>query len=217
MVLDDRERLEGLAEADAVGDDAAAEALQLVDRADDAVALELVELLPDHRVADAGRRLDDALFVEVVAAVAEEVVQDERVDEEWVAVGGERLQVVNQGGFGAGVGGQAGPLGVEPLTEQLRFVGRLGRLDQAQRIARRQPESIGTERKRAEKHLQRTCLAIAQDERALRDCAKRAPYLGLVLEPLRKPTCKPARLQTVARGAIGVRAQKRKFRVGGRQ
>ena len=41
VVLDDRERLERLTEADAVGDDAAAEALELVDRADDAVALEL--------------------------------------------------------------------------------------------------------------------------------------------------------------------------------
>jgi hypothetical protein len=51
VVLDDGERLEGFAEADAVGDDAAAEALQLVDRADNAVALELVELLPDDGVA----------------------------------------------------------------------------------------------------------------------------------------------------------------------
>ena len=47
---------------------------ELVDRADHAVALELVELLPDHRVADAGRRLDDALFVQLVAAVTKEVV-----------------------------------------------------------------------------------------------------------------------------------------------
>ena len=81
VVLDDRERLERLSEADAVGDDAAAEAVQLVDRADDAVALELVELLPDHRVADAGRRLDDALFVELVATVLEEVVEHQVIDE----------------------------------------------------------------------------------------------------------------------------------------
>jgi hypothetical protein len=37
--------------------------LQLVDGADHAVALELEQLLPDHRVADAGGRLDDALLV----------------------------------------------------------------------------------------------------------------------------------------------------------
>jgi hypothetical protein len=61
------QRLEGFAEADAVGNDAAAEALQLVDGADDAVALELVELLPDHRVANAGGGLDDALFVHASA------------------------------------------------------------------------------------------------------------------------------------------------------
>jgi hypothetical protein len=69
VVLDDGERLEGLTEADAVGDDAAAEAFELVDGADDAVALKLVELLPDDGVADAGGGLDDALFVEIVAAV----------------------------------------------------------------------------------------------------------------------------------------------------
>ena len=49
VVLDDRERLESFAEADAVGNDAAAEAFQFVDRANDAVALELEELLPDDR------------------------------------------------------------------------------------------------------------------------------------------------------------------------
>ena len=116
-----------------------------------------------------------------------------------------------------GVGHEAGPLGIEPLTEQRGFFGRLGRLDQAQRIAGRQPEPIGAERKRAEKRLQRACFAIAQDERALRNGAEGSPHLGLVLEPLREPPCKPARLQTVARGAIGVRAQQREIRTGGRQ
>ena len=73
VVLDDGERLEGFTEADAVGDDAAAEALQLVDGADDAVALELEELLPDHGVADAGGGFDDALFVQFVAEIFENV------------------------------------------------------------------------------------------------------------------------------------------------
>ena len=82
VVLDDRQRLEGLAEADAVGDDAAAEALELVDRPDDAVALELEELLPDDGVPDAGGGLDDALFVQFVPACLEELKQDQVIDDE---------------------------------------------------------------------------------------------------------------------------------------
>ena len=58
VILDDRERLEGLAEPDAVGDDAAAEPLDLVDGADDPVALELEQSLPDCGVTDPGRRSD---------------------------------------------------------------------------------------------------------------------------------------------------------------
>ena len=94
VVLDDRQGLERLPEADAVGDDAAAEAVELVDRADDAVALELEELLPDDRVADARGRLDDPLLVELVAEVAEEVEEDGVVDEG----GGLPLIQLQQGG-----------------------------------------------------------------------------------------------------------------------
>ena len=85
VVLDDGQGLEGLAEAHAVGDDAAAEALQLVDGADHAVPLELEELLPDDGVADAGGGLDDALFVQLSSPLPEEVVQHQRVDREGIA------------------------------------------------------------------------------------------------------------------------------------
>ena len=81
VVFDDGQRLEGLAEADAVGDDAAAEALQLVDRPDHAVPLELEELLPDGGVADAGGGLDDPLLVQLVAEVFEDVEEGQVVDE----------------------------------------------------------------------------------------------------------------------------------------
>ena len=153
VVLDDRERLEGLTEADAVGDDAAAEAVQLVDRADHAVALELEELLPDDRVADAGGGLDDALFVEVVTAVSEEVMEDERVDDERVAVCCQANARSRQASaLAPGCGCKRGPLRVKPRAEELALFGGLGRLDQAQRVSRRRPEPIGAERKRAEHH-----------------------------------------------------------------
>lgn len=63
VVLDDGQRLEGLAQTYAVGDDAAAEAVELVDGSDNAVPLELEELLPDRRVTDASRGFDYAVLV----------------------------------------------------------------------------------------------------------------------------------------------------------
>ena len=81
VVFDDGERLERFAEADAVGDDAAAQPFQFVDRPDDAVPLKLVELLPDRGVADAGGGFDDALFVQFVAQVFERLEERQVVDE----------------------------------------------------------------------------------------------------------------------------------------
>ena len=54
--------------------------------AHDTVALKFIELPPHYRAADAGCRLDDAIFVEVVPSVMKEVVQNERIDEERVAM-----------------------------------------------------------------------------------------------------------------------------------
>src|SRR5207237_7817413 len=79
VVFDDRERLEGLPETDAVRDDAAAEAVELVDRTHHAVTLELVELVPENGVADARGRLDDPLLVKRILSRAEEMVEDESV------------------------------------------------------------------------------------------------------------------------------------------
>ena len=47
MILDDSEGFESLSKPDAVGDDAATISVQLVDRTDDSIPLELVEFLPD--------------------------------------------------------------------------------------------------------------------------------------------------------------------------
>jgi hypothetical protein len=67
--------------------------------------------------ADAGRRLDDALFVEIVAAVTKEVVEDEAINEEGSLISREGLHLGDHGGLGTGIGHQTGPLEVEPLTE----------------------------------------------------------------------------------------------------
>ena len=81
VVFDDGQGLEGLAEADAVGDDAAAQSLQLVDGPHNAVPLELVELLPNRGVADTSGRLDDAFLVQLVAEILENVEEGQVVDE----------------------------------------------------------------------------------------------------------------------------------------
>src|SRR3546814_98122 len=75
VVFDDGQGLEGFAETDAIGDYAAADALQLVDSADDAIPLKLEQLVPDGRVADARRGLDNPLLVQLVAQIPEQLVE----------------------------------------------------------------------------------------------------------------------------------------------
>ena len=76
MILDNGERLEGLAQPDAVGDDAATEAVKFVERSDHSVTLEPVEFLPDYGVVYTGRRLEDSVLVEIIVAITKNVVQD---------------------------------------------------------------------------------------------------------------------------------------------
>ena len=80
MVLDNGQCFEGFAQADTVRDDAAAKTVELVDGADHAVTLELVELLPHDGVADAGGGFDDSLFIQPVTRGREEVMQEQRVE-----------------------------------------------------------------------------------------------------------------------------------------
>ena len=127
VVLDDCKRLEGLAESDAVGDDAAAEPLDLVDGADNPVALELEQPLPDFGVADPGRRPDDPLFVELTAVGPEQVMQDQRVDAGRSAVGRKAAQRQHQIRLCSVVCRQAGPLRIEPRAQPFALFGRFGR------------------------------------------------------------------------------------------
>ena len=121
VVFDDGQGLEGFAEADAVGDDAAAVAFEFVDRADDAVALELEELFPDDRVADAGRGFDDAFLVQLFAEILEEMKEDQEVDER------RRLCAPSVRADASGsvlrvrCGGQAVPERIEPARREWRI------------------------------------------------------------------------------------------------
>src|SRR5680860_719525 len=75
VVLDDRQGLERLSETDAVCDDAAVVLLDLVDRAQHAVALEAIELAPDERFLDARAGLDDLVLFQLAQVFAEDVVE----------------------------------------------------------------------------------------------------------------------------------------------
>src|SRR5690606_8695994 len=96
VVFDDRQGFEGFTEADAVCDDAATKAVQLVDGANYAITLELEQLLPHHGIADAGSGLDDSVLVHLVTVIAKQVMQYECVDGERVAVLANGLQGADQ-------------------------------------------------------------------------------------------------------------------------
>ncbi len=77
-ILSSRRRYSQSADSQAVA--AAAVTGRQNDCADNPVPLELEQPLPDLRVANPGRRLDDPLFVEFVSLGSEQVMQDQRVD-----------------------------------------------------------------------------------------------------------------------------------------
>jgi len=95
MVFDDRQGFKGFAETHAVGDDAASEAVELVNRADDAVPQEPEELLPDG-ISYACCRLDDALLVKLLAAITKQVEKDQRIDPQRPRMRREVFQLVDR-------------------------------------------------------------------------------------------------------------------------
>jgi hypothetical protein len=66
IVLDDGQRREGLAQADAIGQDAAAVRFELVDDPRGGIALEVEELLPDEAVLVPGEIVGQNVFVDVL-------------------------------------------------------------------------------------------------------------------------------------------------------
>jgi hypothetical protein len=135
IVFNDGESLEGLAESDAVGNDAAAQTLQLVDGPDDAVPLELEELLPDGGDTDARGGFDDTLFVQFVTEVFENVEEGQVIDERRGFRIGEFLKTGEECGFLLIGGWQSIPAAREPRAKDGGFLGFLGTLDQTELIA----------------------------------------------------------------------------------
>src|ERR1700693_5994273 len=217
MVLDDGERFEGLPKADAVGDDAPPETVQLVDRADDAVALKLEQLLPHDGVADARGRVDHALLIELVAPTPEEMMKNQRVDAEGGPMRGKRLKRLDQTWTRAGVGRQCVPLDVKPLTEHARLARGLGCLNQAERIAWRDAEPVGAERERAENYLLRLRGLVPQHDGPLRHGASSPPHLGPSIDPVREVFLQSAAKQAVPCCAVGGGAKKCQISTLGRQ
>jgi len=79
VVFDDGECFEGFPQTNAVGNDAAAKAVELVDSTHNAISLEFEELVPDHRVADACGGLHYALFIQPIVLFFEELMENQVV------------------------------------------------------------------------------------------------------------------------------------------
>ena len=79
--------------------------------------MELEELFPDHRFADAGGRFDDLVFIEFVAAILEEVINYKEVYEGWFTFGGELIKLCQQRRFSVGGSRQCVPHLREPTGE----------------------------------------------------------------------------------------------------
>ena len=92
MVFDDSQRFKCLSEPHAVSNDATAKSIQLVDGANNAIPLKLVEFLPDNCIADSSCSIDNFVLVELVFPAAEEAMKSEDVDEIGVAVTRQLLQ-----------------------------------------------------------------------------------------------------------------------------
>ena len=89
MIFDDGKSLKGFSKSNAVGNNAATKAIELVYRTNNTITLKAVKLLPDHGVADTCSRLDDTLFIKIFVTIAENIIEDKRVNDEGLSMGGE--------------------------------------------------------------------------------------------------------------------------------
>jgi hypothetical protein len=80
VVLNDRQPLECLAEADAIGNDATSVSLQLVNCTDDGVPLKPVKPLPDGCDLDSRRRVYDSILIEQIFTLTQRMEQNEGIN-----------------------------------------------------------------------------------------------------------------------------------------
>src|SRR3546814_15073150 len=90
----------------------------LVDSADDAIPLKLEQLVPDGRVADARRGLDNPLLVQLVAQIPEQLVEHLKIKQRRWAMA--RSHVKADGKL-ARVRFHSAPICLKPVGECLRF------------------------------------------------------------------------------------------------
>ena len=211
VVLDDSQRLEGLAEADAVRNDAAAEAVQLVDGTDHAVALEFVELFPDDRIADAGGRLDDSVFVHVLTVCSEQVKQHRCVDSHRIARARQRIELREQRVARFGLGRHPRPLRLEPVAEQLAFDRCFRGLNEVEWVSGCQPQTVGGEAKGTVYCLERLTVLPSHDSQPLWNGPRRVPEFALCAQPFSEELRQSRRLKSIACSSVLLATLKRKI------
>lgn len=189
VVLDHSQCSEGLAQAHAVGQDAAAVGFQLVDDACGRVSLVVEELLPDQRVLVAGAVVGEHVLVDLIQELVEDVVEHQEVD----ALG--RVLLVHRGDVFANLRGHVLQLfGVIPnLVEQAEVGSCEGRLVHLVDEVRHRVALLVTEvhsREAVERHVGRVCAVVLQmclndGERLHGRLGSVALELGLTTHPVR--------------------------------
>ena len=118
-----------------------------------------------------------------------------------------RPQGLNQCVASIGLRAQSRPLVIEPLSELSGLIGRLGCLDQAQRITWSQSEAVRTESKGSQHYLLGSRLGIAYHRRTLGHRPHRLTQLYFVVDPLGALKRKPTGLQAIASRAVTFAAE----------
>ena len=156
---------------------------ELVDRADHAVALKLEELLPDDRVADAGGRLDDALFVQFVATVVEEVEENRRDRSATAPCARTARECVQQAHSWLPEWRQRVPELFKPRTQDCAFFAGLADLNQAELVARCQTQTVRRKSTMPCQHTRGSRGVSRDGDKQLGAKASGLPEFGFVLKP----------------------------------
>ena len=145
------------------------------------------------------------------------MVQDESVDAVRVIGLRERSQQFHDTGLRGFLLGQQRPLTIEPFAQPLAFFRSLRRINEVERVARSEAQSVGAEREGAMHSLTRTPVAVTQDHGALRDGAAGSADLGCPFDPFRTSDGQGAALESVTRGAVRGGPEEAEFHVVWRQ